>query len=438
MPSMLLLMLLLPTLCCSQPQQVHLAFSADPDSMTLSWSTPTKPVSPLTVTYSRHGTSDTASVTATMSHFVQHLNTSHPLSKCPGCVDEYLHVATLTGLRSGNHYTYTIGDNLFTAEFTAGRGLERENFTFAVYGDMGTHIPDGKPSPNLKRLIADVDAGRIDGVLHVGDFAYNMADNGGQTAATFFRQIQPIAARVPYMACPGNHEGGTTFAGDFKHYYRRFDMPNKEQSHNSYYSYDIGPAHIISFSSEAYFWQYWAVAQQFEWLKKDLASVNRSATPWIITMAHRPMYCSDSDDHDDCTKINSTMRHGLFAGKNNSRDGMFALEPLFKKYSVDLAFWAHEHTYERLWPTIENKVVNSSFDRDDPYHRAAGVTHIVTGAAGGREGHDRFNGPRAAWSVVRDARYGYGRLRLVNHTHIYWEEIESGNGSVIDAFWMRK
>ena len=53
-------------------------------------------------------------------------------------------------------------------------------------------------------------------------------------------------------------------------------------------------------------------------------------------------------------------------------------------------------------------------------------------------GHDQFNGPRAAWSAVRDARYGYGRLRLANHSHLHWEEIESGNGSVIDAFWMRK
>lgn len=80
------------------------------------------------------------------------------------------------------------------------------------------------------------------------------------------------------------------------------------------------------------------------------------------------------------------MRRGLIAGKNNTKDGLFALEPLFKEYGVDLAFWAHEHTYERLWPTMENKVVNSSSDKTDPYHDAAGVTHVITGAAGGREG----------------------------------------------------
>lgn len=31
---------------------------------------------------------------------------------------------------------------------------------------------------------------------------------------------------------------------------------------------------------------------------------NRAVRPWIITMAHRPMYCSD-DDQDDCTKFDS-------------------------------------------------------------------------------------------------------------------------------------
>ena len=62
--------------------------------------------------------------------------------------------------------------------------------------------------------------------MHVGDFAYDLADNGGQTAATFMRQIEPVASRVPYMGCPGNHEGGTEFVGNLEHYVKRFDFPN--------------------------------------------------------------------------------------------------------------------------------------------------------------------------------------------------------------------
>ena len=53
-------------------------------------------------------------------------------------------------------------------------------------------------------------------------------------------------------------------------------MPNKAKTSNVYYSFDIGPAHIIAFSSEVYFWQLWDIEAQFAFLKKDLAAVNRT------------------------------------------------------------------------------------------------------------------------------------------------------------------
>jgi hypothetical protein len=32
--------------------------------------------------------------------------------------------------------------------------------------------------------------------------------------------------------------------------------------------------------------------QQYKWLEQDLAKVDRSKTPWLIVMSHRPMYSS--------------------------------------------------------------------------------------------------------------------------------------------------
>ena len=53
------------------------------------------------------------------------------------------------------------------------------------------------------------------------------------------------------------------------------------------------------------------------------------------------MYCSNIDG-DDCTKNGSVIRLNL--------------EPLFHQYGVDIVFSAHEHSYERLWPTYNNTV----------------------------------------------------------------------------------
>jgi hypothetical protein len=83
---------------------------------------------------------------------------------------------------------------------------------------------------------------------------------------------------------------------------------------------------------------------QFAWLEADLAQAqaNRAERPWILTMAHRPMYCGPNDDDDDCHSVNSIMRTGIL--------GELALEPLLAKYGVDLHVAAHEHSYSRTWP----------------------------------------------------------------------------------------
>lgn len=38
----------------------------------------------------------------------------------------------------------------------------------------------------------------------------------------------------------------------------------------------------------------------------------------------------------------------------------YGLERLFYKYGVDLEIWAHEHTYERMYPVYNRTVYNGS------------------------------------------------------------------------------
>lgn len=62
---------------------------------------------------------------------------------------------------------------------------------------------NGQSIPRLQRMAQD---GEFDAVFHDGDFAYNMDDENGFVGDEFMRQMEPIAAFVPYQVAVGNHE----------------------------------------------------------------------------------------------------------------------------------------------------------------------------------------------------------------------------------------
>lgn len=206
---------------------------------------------------------------------------------------------------------------------------------------------------------------------------------------------------------------------------------------NMFYSFDIGPVHFIGFSSEAYYFLNYGIktlVNQYEWIKQDLIEANkpenRKLRPWIVTFAHRPMYCSN-DNGDDCTHIETLVRTGLpFLG-------MFALEPLFYKYGVDVEFWAHEHSYERLWPIYDYKVYNGSYE--EPYTNPQAPVHLITGSAGCKEGREPFIKILPEWTAFHSQDYGYTQMFAHNKTHLQFKQISvDKEGEVIDDFYLIK
>jgi len=59
---------------------------------------------------------------------------------------------------------------------------------------------------SMGRLQQDTERGMYDAIIHVGDFAYDMDTSNAAVGDAFMRQIESVAAYVPYMVCPGNHE----------------------------------------------------------------------------------------------------------------------------------------------------------------------------------------------------------------------------------------
>ena len=94
---------------------------------------------------------------------------------------------------------------------------------------------------------------------------------------------------------------------------------------------NVGPVHLIAFSSEFYYFTQYGwhqIIEQYKWLERDLkvsrgiskicsiiASLillqeankpeNRVKQPWIITMCHRPLYCSNSNDPEHCGNMDN-------------------------------------------------------------------------------------------------------------------------------------
>ncbi|XP_076046794.1 acid phosphatase type 7 [Oratosquilla oratoria] len=407
-----------------QPEQIHIAYGETINEMVITWNTRSEAES--VVKYGKWETSDQNDIHSNWLTFVENGTATKFVDGGFLHLSQWIHRVHLTDLEPDTRYVYHVGSEDGWSEIFFFKTMKEGTdwpVNVVMYGDMGAANPQ-----SLARLQEEAEEGKYDAVIHVGDFAYDMHSGNAMIGDEFMRQIQPIAAYVPYMTCPGNHE----FSYNFSNYRSRFSMPNYEDTESLFFSFDMGPIHFISVNTEAYYFLQYGLkplSRQYQWLIEDLEEATkpevREKRPWIILFGHRPMYCSNSD-HDDCTHVDCLTRVGLPVIK------MYAMEPLLDKYGVDLAVWAHEHSYERLWPIYNYEVLNGSYE--EPYTNPRGPVHIISGSAGCKEKHDHFMEIKPEWSAFRSIDYGYTRVSAVNKTHLYFEQVsDDQDGKVIDS-----
>ena len=158
-----------------------------------------------------------------------------------------------------------------------------------------------------------------------------------------------------------------------------------------------------------------------------------SSIQWIVLFGHRPPYCSSSED--ECGTMSARIRVGL---PQSNGTLCYGIEALLLQYDVDLAIWGHRHSYERMLPVFDGKLVVDSSDATDPYHNAKAPVHIITGSAGCDEGTTSFDQIRS-FSAFRSRDYGWSRLELMNQTNLLWQQISvNQSGAVIDEIWLSK
>lgn len=179
---------------------------------------------------------------------------------------------------------------------------------------------------------------------------------------------------------------------------------------NAFYAFQHGLVQMIVLSSYS---ETNVGSPQYQFLERELASVDRRLTPWLIVTFHCPFYTT-------------------FAGHDHeiqSRKMRDAMEPLFVMYGVNLVFSGHDHAYLRTRPMAYGKS-----DEDGPIY-------FIVGAGGNREGHSHayLNDEPEEWVAVRDRfEYGYGNLFVPNATHAQFKWVRDGTTNVgaHDDVWL--
>lgn len=151
--------------------------------------------------------------------------------------------------------------------------------------------------------------------------------------------------------------------------------------------------------------------QQLEFLEADLASVDRTVTPWLVVGGHRSFYSTGNAGCEPCRK---------------------AFEGLFYKYGVDLGIFGHVHNSQRFKPLYNHKVDPNGLN--DP----KAPLYIVAGGAGNIEGLNKI-GKRpdyTAWAY--DEHFSYATVSFLSANKLQVDFISSATGEKIDTSVLTK
>jgi hypothetical protein len=415
----------------NEPTQVHLALGNQNDQIYVSYvtfSNQTIPqcqygLDPSALTFQVAGTSNTYKASDMCEGKANRTGPGAFID--PG----YMHTILLTDLRPSTIYYYRVGNDQDgwsqVYNFTNRPSTADDAIHLLAYGDMGVFPIQPGAQVTINRVTQKVLSNNISGVLHIGDISY--AVGSGALWESFMNQIEPTAARVPYMVGIGNHEydhvtggdkdpSGAPGPGGFHPPWGSYGtdsggecaVPVVHRFHSPsngnlvfWYSFDVGPAHIIYYSTEH---DFLPTSPQYAWLEKDLSSVDRSRTPWLIVGSHRPMISSSGVDG-----IGDKLQQYI--------------EPLLYKYHVDVNLFAHIHSYERTCPMYQKQCVQD------------GVTHVLIGMGG----YQLTNSSHAPvdWSKYHDAAYGYTHM-WINKTYLEFTYYHSVDDQIYDQFSLSK
>ena len=306
--------------------------------------------------------------------------------------DEHNHVQ-LTGLEPGTEYRYRVlvdgrewgaGELLDWSVEEAtlvmtGRSYDNRfrtfpapehaaPVTFAVLGDFGVGIVDGRLDGTRQLLIAQaleraVDGGDVRLVLTTGDNIYlghqDTAGTGNEDDewySSFYEPYRYVLNRVPFFPTVGNHDAGDSESSDDRdqlvdnlfldhRFGAKVEAGSASIGPGLFYRFQVGAnVELIcidtSIASGMDVEHYFDDPGHARWVKEALAA---DGARWRIPFSHHPPFCAGPE-------------HG------NTTGMVERLVPLFEQAGVQLVLSGHEHNFQHA--------------------HVRGIDYVVSGSAG--------------------------------------------------------
>jgi hypothetical protein len=221
---------------------------------------------------------------------------------------------TLASLQPGTRYDYELpGFPGVKGSFHTAAAGNAPSYNFLVYGDTRT-----RHDVHRRVVEAILKDGVPDFAIQSGDLVENGQNNS--LWPIYFDIERDLLRQIAFFPVLGNHERNA------RDYYEFF------QATTPYYSFNWGNAHIIVLNSDIAnsaanksardaFW-----AEQTKWLENELQTSQDAE--YRIVVAHHPPFSAVSN-------------------RQGSNPEMRALVPMFEKYRVSIAFFGHDHNYQR-------------------------------------------------------------------------------------------
>ena len=384
------------------PSQLHLTLTDTIGEVQFIWSTP----SPTQSTYVR------ISEDSIWTYFEgESLLFKNGLNKW------YSHKAKAQ-LHPNTHYKYQVGCKFegFSETFEFKTPPDQSSSKILLFGDISL---SGLGKTAWETIRSSYKQQEIDTILMLGDLAYDLFSQSSIQGDDFMDQIQSVVSHVPVMTVAGNHEK----ADNYYDYLTRFPMPNT----GFYYTFTVGFVRFVALHTEAFLEEFEKVGPMMEFFRNTLNRTqdDRDKYPWVVVVAHRPVYCLKLFKSFSCGKEVEVIRNYL--------------EDLMFEFHVDLYVNGHVHNYQRSRPVYQ-KMAGGFFDYAfKGYINPTCTVYVTSGAIGAS--HQNTKVSDADQSEIIDFAsdaYSFGLLKSCNKTHLNWQQISNDARNIIDEFWIIK